>query len=80
MKNALSFCGHLVCLREKRTAGYVNWRPGLKLILPISSFNVSPVTALKATWFKIAKKKPQNKIETNNNHYHHHQKNPTEKP
>lgn len=50
------FCGHLVCLREKRMVGYVNWRPGLKLILPVSSFNVSPVTALKATWFKIAKK------------------------
>lgn len=46
-----------------RAVGYVNWCPGLKLILPVPSFKVSPVTALRAMWFRIAKK-PQNKIET----------------
>lgn len=71
-------CGQLFWPHETRTVGYVNWRPDLKLILPMSSFNVSPVTALRAAWFRIAKK-PQNKIETKN-HHHHHQKTPTEKP
>lgn len=61
----------------KRAVGYANWCPGL--ILPVPSFKVSPVTALRAMWFRIAKK-PQNKIETNkqtkkSNNHHHHQKN-----
>lgn len=40
----------------KRTIRYVKWCPVLKLILPKSSLDFSPVTTLGAMWFRIAKK------------------------